>query len=145
MEKDFVPQEYREKELVPFDQAMELKDLGFDVESSFIYDCYEKFELWDVDYNFYETTTNENIKNEGFENWCIAPLYQQAFRWFREKGIRFDITTSLYDIGLKYKVRIGSSDIVMNDYDTYDEAELVCLNELINIYKIMLSNKKEGV
>ncbi len=118
-----------EKDFVPYEQAKELKKLGFDKTTYFAF--YDNDGGIIISYQVIILTP--------------APLYQQAFRWFREKGMRFDITTSLYDIGLKYKVRIGSSDILMNDYETYEEAEIVCLNELINMYKIMLNNKKEGV
>jgi hypothetical protein len=70
-----------------------------------------------------------------------APLYQQAFRWFREKynllGYVFQATIS------KGKVFMFScnegNDILYSDTDsdfkTYEEAELACLKKLIEIVK----------
>jgi hypothetical protein len=62
----------------------------------------------------------------------MTPLYQQAFRWFREKyGYYYPIhrTTNntnqiLYSIGP-----------YAGDYFTYEEAELACLRKLIEIVK----------
>jgi hypothetical protein len=56
----------------------------------------------------------------------VAPLYQQAFRWFREKHglwqfIEFDDN--------HYNPVVQSSLVYY--CDTYEEAELACLNKLI--------------
>ena len=57
-----------EKEFIPYEQALKLKELGFDKE------CLKRY---------YE---KELVGNGGyFPNSIKAPLYQQAFRWFREK------------------------------------------------------------
>jgi hypothetical protein len=62
-----------------------------------------------------------------------TPLYQQAFRWFREKH-NLDVTIQH---GKKY-VAVVYSQLVnksIDEYSTYPEAELSCLKKLIEIVK----------
>ena len=116
-----------EKEFIPYEQALELKELGFDEP------CY-------YDYNFGGEITNK---------WAIglvpAPLYQQAFRWFREK---YNILATIYSNASGYLYEwhdsIGGTHRGWSDYEgpndggvwnTYEEAELACLNKLIEIVK----------
>jgi hypothetical protein len=72
-------------------------------------------------------------------------LYQQAFRWFREKHDLYHVIT-IADLG-KYETgnpdfqcAIYSKDPVlitnMNKYNTYEEAELACLEKLIEIVEL---------
>jgi hypothetical protein len=66
-----------EKEFVPYEQAVALKELGFEE------DC---FGYYDVD-NGYATGyafCYSNVKSQ-LESGCSAPLYQQAFRWLHEQ------------------------------------------------------------
>lgn len=90
------------KEFIPYKQALELKELGFDE---------DVFEWFDT-----ETKDFCDVMKE-----VKAPLYQQAFRWFREKHNlhHLDLISLLY---LEQKMN-------------YEEAELACLNKLIEIVK----------
>ena len=120
------------KEFVPYEQALELKELGFD-EKCFAW--YHKGWLtFSKMYNLPDV--NEHPRN------VFAPLYQQAFRWFREKHnidswiCRFQIEG---EIKHKYKWEIQSDDthawrIIGN---SYEETELACLNKLIELKKII--------
>ena len=118
-----------EKEFIPYEQALELKELGFDDP------CYAYYE-YDTKL-VYTSIVSQNTNSF----WVLAkgiisaPLYQQAFRWFRDKGIRFFISSRLYDIGLVHKVNIQDSTFVFYDFNTYEEAELACLKKLIEISK----------
>jgi hypothetical protein len=120
------------KEFIPYEQALALKELGFD-EPCFGY------------YNI-----DPQLKNPAFNMvkpfehiWCLpAPLYQQAFRWFREKyGLYYLIKVFKDDYGeliFDYVILEDSSDTESYDdepYTTYEEAELACLNKLIKIVK----------
>jgi hypothetical protein len=107
---------------VHYEQALALKELGFD-ELCF---GYWKSKNWLI---------QEKTRTDGYthaDQECSAPLYQQAFRWFREKhGYYYPIhrTTNntnqvLYSIGP-----------YAGDYFTYEEAELACLKNLIEIVK----------
>jgi len=60
-------------------------------------------------------------------------LYQQAFRWFREKGYLISFSshdTSIHDFYIKWQ---PSKSILSDTYDTYEEAEIACLEKLIEI------------
>jgi hypothetical protein len=72
---------------------------------------------------------------------CSAPLYQQAFRWFREKydlhayvdSMRLTTGETVYS----YVIRItdGEESDDGKNWRTYEEAELACLKKLIEIVK----------
>ena len=64
------------KELfIPYTEALELKELGFNLPCFAIYDLEYKVK-WSIDKPFFK---NDAI---GF---TLAPLYTQAFKWFRDK------------------------------------------------------------
>ncbi len=111
-----------EKEFVPYAEALALKELGFD-EPCFAF--YSKI------YGFM-TTSPTNKVNE-FAGEVILPLYQQAFRWFRENyNLLYNINET-YEKSSKYIYSIGYgwSDAL----ESYEEAELECLKKLIEIVK----------
>jgi hypothetical protein len=60
------------KEFIPYEQALELTALGFNEECLVV-----------VNVNSYELKIINGSYNE--ELYLPIPLYQQAFRWFREK------------------------------------------------------------
>ena len=151
-----------EKEFIPYEQTLELKELGFEATplGGFKQDAvfyYEKGELY-YDYRpMYSSTAHEGQ--------ILAPLYQQAFRWFREKyDLVHEISWSKYKGGLNFDYDVFSlvlptddelgdeddiaSDKSMETYNslvdkdfrhhesnTYEEAELACLKKLIEIVK----------
>jgi hypothetical protein len=105
------------KEFIPYEQALALKELGFDEH------CF----AW---YNQRQTLLTGFLytQDDTDEAQCIAPLYQQAFRWFREKhGLRHFIE---YDNG-HYNAVVQSS--LVCHCDTHEEAELACLKKLIEL------------
>ena len=120
------------KEFISYDQALELKELGFD------------------DYNIAWYAIVDEKPKIVFLNYgshLCAPLYQQAFRWFREKyrlysAVNVDETMSpkfAYCISeyCSNDLTYGWNTIVFNSdlYYTYEEAELACLKKLIEIVK----------
>jgi hypothetical protein len=120
-----------EKEFVPYQQALELKELGFNEPCFDFYDNNQEL--------FYNHENKEKIHVGGGLN---APLYQQAFRWFREKHKLHSIFE--HDSDNYYYVIQGVNDIDFNTidadedsivYQTYEEAELECLKKLIEIVK----------
>ena len=99
-----------EKEFVPYELAVKLKELGFDEECLSYY------------FNKQLSFGSKTAYGEVVE----APLYQQAFRWFREKyNLHFPIAVS-DGFWFFERWRIGV-------YKTYEEAELACLTKLIEI------------
>jgi hypothetical protein len=115
-------------EFVPYEQALALKELGFDEP------C---FGLWNLNNGKHEVDiigVCEYSKEFKYRE-VLAPTYSQAFRWFREKyGFFHYVTTHdstdfewyIYD---KYQ-NDWEDDIVKN---TYEEAELACLKKLIEL------------
>jgi hypothetical protein len=120
------------KEFTPHEQALALKELGFDEECLGYYNIDPS--LKHIPFNPFPPFEHE---------WCLpAPLYQQAFRWFREKhNIDISINTvySKYNetTSKKYGGVIDNESVFTNVgfYDTYEEAELACLKKLIEIIK----------
>src|SRR5690349_7894293 len=76
-----------EKEFIPYEQALALKELGF---NEICFGCYtENHELIIRIGNYRSFNNNESsniIKNfNSYKNDTISvPIYQQAFKWFRE-------------------------------------------------------------
>ena len=99
------------KEFVPYEQALALKELGFDEPCLMYYDY-----SWTlVDSGVYE---------------CKAPLYQQAFRWFREK---YNLNYVIVKAESWFYTINGCN--TQEGFNTYEEAELACLKKLIEIIK----------
>lgn len=145
-----------ENEFIPYEQALVLKELGFD-EPCFGY-CLTSFK---------KDVIKEGVKgcvNSALEKNEIAlPLYQQTFRFFREKyGLFIEFPTIHLNSGWKqykganYSIIITeiSQDIVTRivyddtfntkkdtvrewlkrrKYKTHEQAELECLKKLIEI------------
>jgi len=105
------------KEFIPYEQALELKELGFKKDNDF------------------------GLLYKGDDIPSI--LYQQAFRWFREKhGLDYEIT---------YAGKKGEYHAFVDEYIygnngnspsifSYEEAELACLKKLI----IIIERKPEA-
>jgi hypothetical protein len=120
---------------VPYEQALALKELGFD-ESCFGYYLNREFNF------FYNTIISKRInsktKNIFNSDVIVAPTYQQAFRWFREKHNLISVVG--YHNLWKYSFLIETIEehktiIVVDKINTYEEAELECLKKLIEIVK----------
>lgn len=131
-----------EKEFVPYQEALALKEIGFD-ESCFGY----YIELRNPKEGI--LTIGKCEKNS--HGIIIAPTYSQAFRWFREEhdlkiyfaywnGFNIEITEA-EDMGAyQYECYVippnGMSIAVRGEegnvyFKNYEEAELACLRALI--------------
>ena len=109
------------KDFVPYQEALELKQLGFDEP------CFGWF------------ASDRTLVKEVTEktDFTLAPTYSQAFRWFREK---YNINTVIswrddllnYDISLTEMKKHGYF-YYKDNFTTYEEAELQCLQHLIKI------------
>lgn len=115
-----------EKEFIPYEQALALKGLGFDEPCIGFFENNGKNSLLVTDsVNF----TNTDLKVEGVS----SPLFQQAFRWFREKfDYHHTIQHNKKYIGIAYSSVVNFS---IDEFNTYEEAELGCLKKLIEIVK----------
>jgi hypothetical protein len=121
------------KEFIKYEQALELKELGFNEPCFGLYAPPSKTVFL---HHYGLLSAKEQI---------LAPLYQQAFRWFREK---YNILATVYSNASGYLYEwhdsIGGTHRGWSEYkgpndggvwDTYEEAELACLNKLIEIVK----------
>lgn len=125
------------KEFLPYDRALKLKQLGFDEECIAYYDLRNDLEFYGGD----------NLK----DTHCVqlnTPLFQQAFRWFREEYNLFGCIDLQVCTPPHWFLRID--EISKNDYifhsedenyrfNTYEEAKLACIDKLIEI--VELKNK----
>ena len=120
------------KDFVPYQEALELKQLGFDEP------CFARF---NNDGDLLIAHTEKYIIDNGVDRsefFTLAPLFQQAFRWFREKhNLKSCIMfrTSMEDNKEYYDWLIKGQEVVYRHFNTYEEAELACLKKLIDLTK----------
>lgn len=116
-----------EKEFVPYDRSLRLKAIGFDKP------CFGRYgEIDNLEFRFFKEP--KSFDYGVTSKTCLAPTFSQAFGWFREKYeldsfIRKIIGTDgeklyCYEI---FKTKLSSS------YNSYEEAELACLDKLLEI------------
>jgi len=115
------------KEFIPYEQALALKELGFD-EPCFGY--YSNGNL------VYGNHTNNMMQRFRYS----APTFSQAFRWFREKYKLNAISPTLLMYTTDWAFRIIDLNrmeeaIGCETSNSYEEAELACLLKLIEIVK----------
>lgn len=148
------------KEFIPYEQALALKELGFNqpciahYTSHGYYDSVKKLKWKRPIFSLCGgvTITNDSLTWQEDPNvilkQVIAPTFSQAFRWFREKyGL---ITCNDYGnneyfywiISKDEKMFFNNEDEEGNvtTYKTYEEAELECLKKLIEIVKNKYEN-----
>ena len=128
-----------EKEFVPYEQALSLKELGFDKITFGVYyisDDKHEVVVSNGPYNYGKNTGIYKKYN------VLTPTFSQAFRWFREK---YNLIPDIQYYGnWNFEIfRIGEFAEPMDDVNvdytfkggTYEEAELECLKKLIEIVK----------
>ena len=111
------------KEFVPYDIALALKELGFN----------------DLCFNQYTDGTLDLPCTKYDYPECVesipAPLYQQAFRWFREEhSLSHMISNNLE----AFVFAVEGAKMFGKLYNSYEEAELACLKKLIELKKELL-------
>jgi hypothetical protein len=128
-----------EKEFIPYEQALALKELGFDKS------CLAQYKKYDVGEATLDIGFSKNEIISKFDNlvlFCSTPLYQQVFRWFREKyNIHCEtfhnpgVLDNPWSFSFYFMKMRGRNTNVFHGYETYEEAELECLKKLIEIVK----------
>ncbi len=127
------------KEFVPYEQALSLKELGFDKITFGVYyisDDKHEVVVSNGPYNYGKNTGIYKKYN------VLTPTFSQAFRWFREK---YNLIPDIQYYGnWNFEIfRIGEFAEPMDDVNvdytfkggTYEESELECLKKLIEIVK----------
>lgn len=121
------------KEFVSYEEALELKQLGFD-EPCFGYYFHNNINV--VEFNPNGIPFKHNNSNSRIS----APTYSQAFRWFRKKGYRFSV---IMDSPLaeeeSHYIEIWFEKQFLHEshyiYKTYEDGELGLLKKLIQYEK----------
>lgn len=128
---------------VPYNESQQLKELGFSENCLAYYQDWNTKKLLPVDTDF------ENFR---FVSTFLikSPLFQQAFKFFREKyqyyhniwNYQHGEPTDLLPSGFTFSIDENWICIIGKDsetklfdryYDTYEEAELACLQQLIKL------------
>ncbi len=128
---------------VPYEIALALKELGFDEPCFKVYDTMGFLQEESV-MNICEIECNCVLER------CLAPLYSQAFKFFREKHELLNHTTThlnpygedgALEESYGYRIMLNKDGWkcevweMLSKYDTIEEAELECLKKLIEICK----------
>lgn len=119
--------------LVSLKLSKELRDIGFKSKSCFYY-SFKESSLF-----VFSKPENYNKKdNEG--KYVTVPTFEQAFSWFRKKGLFHSIHISE---DLLHRVKFFEAEIRNKNADiiciisklTYEKARKALINKLIEVYK----------
>ena len=115
------------KEFIPYEQALALKELGFDEP------CFGEYYYGKLKYD--EVSNGQTAHND----LALAPTFSQAFRWFREKHnlhINKHGNSNYTSFNMvEPKIEVISFVRYTDTENHYEEAELECLKKLIEIVK----------
>jgi len=116
------------EDLVLYDEALEMKDIGFDEP------CFGGFGINSTVWFWHP---DSDIITD-------CPTYAQCFRWFRKKyqfshSIQQDWDNGRF-LGFYRMIESFDGETIINTetFKEYEEAELACLRELIKIVKTKL-------
>jgi hypothetical protein len=134
-----------EKEFVTYEQALALKELGFDekciTEIKYKKICEEQSkpngcQLHNLHCNYPDCTIDRTKTPIGM------PLKQQVFKFFRDKFNQHSFIELVEDDGIKYDycLYVDKSpeeciDFGDGPHNTYEEAENACIDKLIQLFK----------
>lgn len=129
-----------EKEFIPYEQALALKELGFDEP------CF-KCKVIGQEHLDYTPTDYDDFPEQK-EKEVLIPTFSQAFRWFREKYKLYCCIERVEYInsdekGFQFSIFEKYSN-VGEELKTYEEAELECLNKIIEIVKEQKVNQQNN-
>jgi hypothetical protein len=117
-----------EKEFVPIELAIRLKNIGYNEEVCAWSDIYTN----DIAYMYPSRSSNMNR----YQEVIFMPTWQSAFRWFRKKYQLHSTITSISQESWQWHItKPGESlgKLYDEDFYTYEEAKLACLEKLLEI------------
>ena len=124
-----------DKEFVPYEEALALKEIGFNEP------CFKYIYVGDTGINVdhYLEVEPSKARNYNEDSLCISqPTFSQAFRWFDENTeCSGYIVPSIKEGHFDWLIRIDwEKEIECEEaYSSRIEAELACLKKLIEIVK----------
>jgi hypothetical protein len=128
-------------EFVTYEQAVKLKELGFNESCLFWFD--------EKNITFFKEFPMEQPSNFNITHLVSAPLKQQVFTWFREK---YNLDCSIinwHNCLENWCFRIMNlvmsdnnnldydSYLIEENYDSYEDAELACIDKLISLIEAL--------
>jgi hypothetical protein len=113
-----------EKEFVSYEQAVALKELGFNEICMGYFDVRLEHQIGNFDFREIKEGYHKSVS-------ALSPLKQQVFRWFREKYDGHIHPEKLMP-GV-YIIRYGTWTSIT--YNTYEEAESACIDKFIELAK----------
>ena len=133
------------KDFVPYNEALKLKELGFNEPCIFGYNDYHVLRS-----KIASSFDGDFVKwNEKYDRDLKAPLYQQAFRFFRDKyqwqsyieptsdqhsrELGYNYYLWNYKTGEEYNTMPQNCPSGDWEFKKYEDAELACLIKLIKI------------
>ncbi len=120
------------KEFIPYEQSLEIRQLGFKEECLGVWQNLESGKNLVVDEEY---DRKYDIPVLGAD--IGAPLYQQSFRWFRDVHGLNGVIEGSKKHGFEWCI-FPDLDYYMkppNNFNTYEEAEMACLRRLIEVVK----------
>ena len=133
-----------EELFVLYEESLALKELGFDEPCFGFYKSSE--DIIPTTELITRISLIKNLNNRGMRVEVLAPLYQQAFKFFRdnyklesefkklEEGYTFHCFKNQEEL-VKSISKLFDDDRKKYVYQTYEKAELECLKQLIKIVK----------
>ena len=127
-----------DKDIVPYEESLELKNLGFNLP------CFGAYV--NGEFVFAASDEGENV---------LAPTFSQAMRWFRDIHDQHAFVGYIFR-KKKFTGHTYSLTLTLNEYmeirpfeelrkdshvDTFEEIELICLRKLINTIKLSKNGK----
>jgi hypothetical protein len=114
-----------DKEFVPYELALELKQLGFNEP------CFGEWQNLKTGKNLVVDEEDRIYDIPVLGAGVHALTYSQAFRWFRDKfNCHHTINLNKKYVGIAYSSVVNFS---VDEFNAYEEAELACLKKLIEI------------
>ncbi len=116
------------KEFLPYDRALKLKQLGFDEPCLGFYERNQELIIQEC---FITDFHGDSLQ-------CVAPLFQQAFRWFRDEHGHNGVVEGCKKHGFEWCIFPDMEHYIKppNNFNTYEEAELACIDKLIELVEL---------
>lgn len=118
----------KELNFIPYEEALALMKLGFD---------YEEYARYGERDGSVILCRKGMLCGGSFNSICTAPLFQQAFRFFREKHELNGVIDKKQGI-IFFKIVDANDELLAFEapsFKTHEDAELACLKKLIEIVK----------
>jgi hypothetical protein len=119
------------KEFLPYDRALKLKQLGFDEPCLGFYERNQELVIQEC---FITDFHGDSLQ-------CVAPLFQQAFRWFGEEHGLFGNPGISNFANKTYGYNVTTLNVPhylfnAHSLSSMEEAELACIDKLIELVEL---------